>query len=204
MAISEVSICNMALARIGANRINSLTDGSVDARQCDTHYEQTRNALLRSHWWRFASARSVLSQDTVDPEFQWDNQFILPTGFMRLKAVFADNNTRSRTSTHSFAIEGQRLLTDDDAVSIRYIKKVDDPAEFDPLFVEVLVLALAIKLIMPLAQDKGLRRELQEELEPLMRRVRTIDRQETNTIRPSISWNESRLIDDRIPSRLGG
>lgn len=195
MATSETSICQMALARIGAKSITTLTDGSVAARQCTIHYEQTRDALLRSHFWRFASSRSILSQDATDPAFQWANQFILPTDFSRLKAVFEDNNTRSQTTGQSFVIEGQRLLTNDTAVSIRYVKEVTDPGQFDSLFVEVLVLTLAIKMVMPLSQNKVLRRDLQDELKPLMSQVRTIDRQETNTIRTAISWNESRQID---------
>jgi hypothetical protein len=50
-------------------------------------------------------------------------------------------------------------------MEIRYIRQVTDPTVFDPLFVEVLVLQLALKLVMPLSQDKVLRREIYTELD---------------------------------------
>jgi len=196
MAISSTQISNMALARIGALRINNLTDGSPQAIQCNTHYAQTRDALMRSHWWRFASARRVLAQDDVDPAFEWDNQFILPADFLRLKDFYADNNTPTHTITYTYAIEGDRLLTDEDAVSIRYIRRVEDVSKFDPLFVEVLVLELAMKLVMPLSRDKVLRRDLQDEFVALMRRVRTVDRSETSRVgrADSRTWVDSRIV----------
>lgn len=198
MALSETKICNMSLARIGAKRINDYSDtseSSVQAIHCRTHYEQTRDALLRSHFWRFASDRAELSQDTTDPDFEWDNQFILPSDFMRFKSAYEENGTESRNDRH--AIEGQRFLTNDDDVSILYVKKVTDVTEFDPLFVEVLVLQLALKLVMPLSQDKVLRREIQDELygtpqQPgVMSKVRAMDRNETDVGGRS-DWNLAR------------
>ena len=78
-AYSETLICNLALARLGAKRINTIeeTDASVQAVQCRTHYEHTRDALLRSHLWRFAIKRAELSEDTEEdfgrlfPRYGW-------------------------------------------------------------------------------------------------------------------------------------
>ena len=193
---SETEICNMAIGRIGGKRLNSLdTDTGVEAIHCRLHYPQTRDALLRSHYWRFASARASLSRDTATPDFEYDYQYILPNDFMRLKSVFSDNGTETENYRYSFAIEGQRLLTDDGSVDIRYIKKVTNTAEFDSLFIEVLVLELALKLVLPLTQDAKLQQTIFQELAAVMPRVRAMDRQETNTIgrlnrKP---WVEARL-----------
>jgi len=206
MALTETAICNLALARIGAKRLDNLdADTSVEGIQCRLHYEPTRDALMRSHWWRFASAREELIADPEAPEFEWDNRFVLPLDFLRLKSVYDDNNTARKNTLNSYALEGRLLLTNDSTASIRYIKKVTDVTAFDPLFVEVLVLELAIKLVMPLAQDKGAKKDLMKELRMLMPAVRTLDRQETNTIRRSDmgTWNDARLSDSRIDSKLG-
>ena len=200
MATSNTKICNQALGRLGSSRINNFeddTESSVQAIQCRLHYEQTRDALIRSHYWRFASDRASLSQDTVDPDFEYDNQFILPTDFMRLKNIFGDNFTVSGNTELTFAIEGQRVLTNCSTVDIRYIKKVTDPTQFDPLFIEVFVLALADKFIGPLpGGDARIQKKIDDAMDKLMPRVRAIDRQETNTIgrlnrRP---WLEARLF----------
>lgn len=198
MAISNTSICNLALADVGIKRINNFEnslESSSQAIACRLHFEPTRDALVRSHYWRFASARQSLSQDTVDPDFEFDNQFILPNDFLRQKSFFGDNFTASGNLTVTYAIEGQRLLTNEDSVDLRYIKKVTDPTQFDPLFVQVFAKQLALKLTSLAGATPKIRESLKDDLKILMPQVRALDRQETNTIgrenrRP---WVEARL-----------
>jgi hypothetical protein len=52
---------------------------------------------------------------------------------------------------------------------------------------------LALKLVMPLTQDKVLRRELQDELVAVMSRARLVNLNETNTAVSATTWNEARL-----------
>ncbi len=94
--------------------VNFDSSDSPEAISCRTHYEQTRDALLRSHFWRFASARASLSQDSTDPAFEWDNQFILPSDFLRLKSVDDGFVSCALVSNFSYAIEGDRLLSNMD------------------------------------------------------------------------------------------
>lgn len=192
-ALSETAICNAALGKIGAKRINDYgdtTETKPEAIQCRLHYEMTRDALVRSHWWRFARARATLSQDTTDPDFEWDNQFILPNDFMRFRSIDEETGVSSRYKRH--AIEGQRFLTNYSTVNLLYIKKVTDPTQFDPLFVEVLVLLLARKLVGPLAGgDPKLKLEIKDDLKGLMPQVWAIDSDETDTGGRS-DWNLAR------------
>lgn len=61
MAVTEVSIANMALSRVGHhNQITALSDNTEAARQCNLHYEGARDSLLRSHPWKFAKKRTKL------------------------------------------------------------------------------------------------------------------------------------------------
>jgi len=188
MSISDTSICNMALGRIGANRINDLSDTSEDsapAIHCRLHYEQTRDAQLRSGIWKFAITRATLSVNTVAPDFGFDNAYDLPADFLRMINVFEDNNNGEDVTRYTYRIEGDQILSDEDDMEIRYVKRVTDPTAFDPLFVEVLVLQLALKLVMPLSQDKALRREIYDELwgrNGLMARARAVNKQETDSI----------------------
>ena len=207
MAISNTEICNMTLDKLGANRITDLdSDATPEAIKCRTHFEQTRDALIRSHYWRFASARVALVQDTVDPDFEYDSQFILPSDFMRLKSVFGDNATPSGNLKLSYAIEGQRILTNETAINLRYIKKVTDPTKFDELFTEVFILKLALKLIALAGANPKMTETIGRELAGVMPKVRALDRQETNTIGRlnRHPWLESRVstrtatIGDRV------
>lgn len=211
MALTETDILNAALARIGAKRMTAVqfaAESTLEAIHCKLHYDQTRDALLRSHYWRFASARKTLTKDTNSPDFEWSNQFILPTDFLRMKSIYDGNNTALKKSRHSYALEGTRLLTDDSSVEIRYIRKVTDVTEFDPLFVEVLVLLLAKKLVGSLAgADAKLTQDIKDDLKNLMPSVRTLDRQETETVGRADrqTWVDVRQTrGGRIDSQLGG
>ena len=201
----------MALARIAAKRITSYedeTEDSLPAIQCRLHYEQTRDALLRSHWWRFARGRATLSQNaayTADTTtFEWTYAYDLPVDFLRMKEPWEGDVPGDFDLRYTYSLEGKQLLSEETTMYIRYIKKVTDPNKFDPLFIEVLVLQLALKMVSALAgvgQDgRLLRRELHDELYGtpkmpggLMAQVRCIDMQETSTSghdnRPT--WNDA-------------
>ena len=195
---TELEIDNLSLSRIGAKRITQAQLDAdpitnVNAGHCDLHYEQTRDALQRSHWWRFARARAELDQSDTDPDFEWDNQFELPDDFLRFRSIFEETDSTSRGRRH--AIEGELLLTNLSAVSLLYIKQVTTVEDFDPLYVEVLVLTLALKLVPPIAgvgsAGQNLLSEIKKELKPLIAQVRAVDDNETDVGGRS-DWNLAR------------
>jgi hypothetical protein len=196
MAINDTKICNMALDKLGAANIVDLdTDKSPQGQKCRIHFEQTRDALIRSHYWRFASARASLSKDTVDPDFEYDSQFILPTDFMRFKSLYLNDRRPSLTTRITVAIEGDRLLTNETAINMRYIKRVTDPTKFDELFTEVFILKLALKLVALAGANPKMTQTLGGELARVMPSVRALDRQETNNIGRDahVPWTEVRV-----------
>lgn len=246
---TELEIDNMSLGRIGAKRITQAQlDASpitnVNAQHCDLHYEQSRDALQRSHWWRFARDRinlvsawataivyttdQYVSNDdvwykcltahtsgalddepgvgavagtywttltTVDytPDSEWDFMWDLPSDYLRFRSIFEETDSTSRSRRH--AIEGQVLLTNLSEVSLLYIKQVTNVSEFDPLYTEVLVLQLALKLVPPISgvgsAGQALLSELKKELKPLMAQVRAVDSNETDVGGRS-DWNLAR------------
>ena len=197
MSINVTTICNMALGRLGANRINDFFDNSEtlpEAIHCRLHYEQTRNELQRSHYWRFNKDRQTLSLDTATPDFEWDYQHFLPNDFLRMRSVFGENTLPNNTTVDSYSLEGKLLLSDDETVRIRYSKLVTDVTEFDPLFVKVLVLELALKLVLPLSISVELEENVQKLLDKVMPDVRALDRNEGDTIRRAerSTWNDAR------------
>lgn len=59
----EIEICNTALDRIGASIFTLSNQAtSVTGLACARHYEKTRDSLLRSYEWPWASTRAILSQ----------------------------------------------------------------------------------------------------------------------------------------------
>lgn len=192
--LTETAICNISLGKIGAKRIpdgETVDDStSLEAIQCRLHYEPTRDALERSISWRFARARAELTQDDTDPDFEWDNQFELPDDFLRFRSIYEEVGSTSKSRRH--ALEGQRLLTNLSAVSLRYIKKVTDVTEFDPLFIEVFTWLLADKMIGPLAGgDARIQKKIDTALEKLIPKAKAVNMDETDVGGRS-DWNLAR------------
>jgi len=245
---TKTDICNLALSRIGAKAVTTAqitADTDVSAKHCNRNYEQTRDALLRSFKWRFASTRLMLVSGWVTATVYTTDQYVsnnsvwykcllahtsgalddepgegaveatywttltavdytpetgeydyiwaLPSDFLAMKSRY--EGRFSDENIESYALEGTNLLTNEDEEEIRYIKQVTDATAFDPLFVEVLALSLALKLVMPLSQDRALYKEIKEELyKEVMPRVRTLDGQEANTIGTEDlgTWNDAR------------
>lgn len=209
-SVSDTSICNMALGRLSANRIDDIndnTDTSVEAIQCRLHYSQTRDALIRSHWWRMARAREILSANTVDePLGEWDNAYDLPLDFLRMKKPYEGVVSGETELMYTYSLEGKQILSNESPMKIRYIKRVTDPTQFDPLFIEVFIIKLALKMIIPLGGggkgSEAIRTGLLLDLEGipgkpgLMSKVRALDKEETNTVgrNNQISWNDARTV----------
>ena len=203
MAESNTTICNQALARVAAKRINDLDDTSDDqleAQQCRLHFIPTRDALQRAHYWVFNKERKALSQDTHDPDFEFSNQFLLPSDSLRFRYKYDRGAGNNEISVYSFSLEtnvdgAKVLLTDEDSVNLIYSKRVTDAAQFDPLFVEVLVLKLARKLSVPLSGGVDMLEGIDAELKPLMKSVKALDRNEGMGTRQNdqYTWNDARL-----------
>jgi hypothetical protein len=166
MAVSETSICNMALVRIGTRRITALSDVTPEGQLCNEHYAQVRNSLLRSYWWSFAIDRAALSEDTTSPEFGYDRQFLLPSDCLRMLEIEDDDDCK---------IEGGKLLTNESSANIVYVKAVTDPTSFDVLFIEVLALALADRLVMAITHDMTLKDTIGRELMMKLSQAKSIN-----------------------------
>jgi len=196
MALNDTKICNMALGRLKSKRINDYSDSSentVQAIHCRLHYETTRDALIESYPWRFASARATLAADTETPDFEFDYQFLLPVDFLAMRSIYEDRF--SDENLRSYRLEENLLLTNESSMEIRYIKKVTDPTKFDQLFVKLFVLLLSDELIGPLAGgDKVIQDKIDRDKANLIPTVKAMSGQQTNTIGQYDleTWNDAR------------
>jgi hypothetical protein len=164
----NITICNLALGKIGASRITSLDEASQPARYCSLFYEQTRDEVLQSVTWNFAILRATLSRLVDAPAFGWAYQYQLPTDYL---AVIQLNSWQAYETRDLYEIEGERLLTDADSAQLRYTARIEDSEIFPPLFVEALYVKLASKLAEPLtgstAKAQALLGEFEKLVEPL-------------------------------------
>lgn len=187
--MSQVSICNVALSKIGDESILSLDDDTKAARYCKLLYDEQRKFVLRSYPWRFALNRYVLAPLRDKPLFGYEYQFSLPADCLRVWEVIG--NSRD----NPFQVENGRILYNQSVLKFIGISDVSDPSLFDAMFSEALSLRLASQLAFPLTADKALSREMTEQYEYYVQKARSASAFEgTNEqITLAESWLEARL-----------
>lgn len=188
---SIVGICNLALVQgLGQDPISALTDNRKAAILCNLNYDQVRRAVLRGHIWNFAVKRAQLSASATAPAFGFANAFSLPADYLRLVPAVGEDSNQEK-----WKIEGQYLLSDDDgAMDLIYIYDCQDPALFDPLFVQALAYALAAELAIPLTQDKALRSSMENLRNDRLASARTVSSQDNS----AQVWDNDVLLRSRF------
>jgi hypothetical protein len=172
MAITEVSICNSALIKVGADRIDSLSDDNKRAILCNEQYTKVRDEVLQSHLWNFALARVELAKDATAPAFEYANRYLLPSDVLRVFFLYPMENDIE------WKREGNYILTDDDPLKIVYIRKEPDTSLFSPVFAECLAYRLAQELAYPLVQSTQLAQLMEQKYQDFLRKARSYDAQE--------------------------
>lgn len=148
---SEVSICNGALIKLGADTILALTDNNNRARTMNARYESVRDAELRRRRWRFSISRASLAALSAAPvSGNYAKQFQLPSDCLRILNVGdvqpgADlSDYRNMHDSAYYSLEGRKILTNMAApLTLRYVAKITDASLFDPAFAEALSARLA-------------------------------------------------------------
>lgn len=156
---SEVSICNRALQKLGADTIQALTDDTNRARALALAYEPVRDAELRRRRWRFAIKRVSLAALSSTPDSDYDYQYQVPNDYLRLIeggdiAQTADMADYRGGASALYSVEGNKILTNLGApLAIRYIARITDPALFDVAFAEAFAMRLAFECCERITQS---------------------------------------------------
>lgn len=169
MSLTEVDICNSALAKVGAERITSLTEESERARIMAEQYVKIRDKLLRSHPWNFTISRLNLAPSLGTPAFGFQYQFAVPVDCLRILEI---------DSRSTWQKEGVYIVSDSPTIGIRYIKKIVDTSKYDASFAEALAASLAADVSYSLVQSVTLKEALIKEADMAMRSARSFDAQE--------------------------
>lgn len=148
---SPVEICNLALIRIEQATIVSLTDRSLQGQMCKSMYEQAKSSLLARYNWSFALKKAKLAEvdNTADPLQEYKHAYALPDDFLKIFMVYGEAKrpvVQYPNSKPPYVIESKVLLIDDSGCVIKYISDEDTVTKFSPLFINCLVLDMAVRL----------------------------------------------------------
>lgn len=153
---TSVSICNIALQRLGVESISSLFDDNNRAKVMNNIYNEVRKQVLKSSRWVFAIKRATIAANAVTPAFGFSYYFDLPTDYIIAIDEYNDETIQR---------EGDYIACDADSIQLRYIYDVEDTTKFSPEFIKILYLSLAVEASYSLIQDKALKSQLDKELE---------------------------------------
>jgi hypothetical protein len=198
--MTTIQIANAALAELGSQRITDLEDSSESARLCKANIESAIREVLELGKWKAARTQAELTQNSTGPDFGWDYSYNLPVDYLRLVSF---NEIDSEDIVQElFERQGNVLLTDEDEVSIVYIKDLtiatNDVNLMGPLLTRCCILNIAIKLSVPLTNgSRSTRESLANDLEITLRKAKAANSGESfqPTIDPASGsrWIPSRF-----------
>ena len=171
MGQSIVDCCNGALQKLGAMRIQSLTDNSREARQCALALDCNRRDELGTYSWNFAIKRVVLAPDAVAPAFDYLYRFLLPGDFLKI--------IRPPIPDLDWVVEGNYLLSNCNnqgplwlnvypggstagtaSLNLRYVADIQDPNLWAGPFYEVMQFAMALDMCEALTNSTSKKSQL--------------------------------------------
>ena len=149
-----VDLINRALVKLGQPTVMSETESSPNTTRAVAIWPTARQFLLRSYVWKFAKKSVTLAASITAPDdTDFDNQFPLPSDFIRL---VASNDPDSD-------IRGRALYSNETALKIEYVADTEDVSLYDPCFIEAAACYLASELCIPITADMNLKMSIQKD-----------------------------------------
>jgi len=149
---SDVSICNSALLKVGAEEISSLSDDTRASNTCQALYPILRDEVMRAVPWRFALRQSIFATPSLTPPpFGYTAAYDIPSDVLRVWKV----------ETGQWTEVGNQILCDKtDGINVLAIFQNVDPTSWDAQFAEALAWRLASQIALALVQSVPLKQDM--------------------------------------------
>lgn len=191
---ADVDVVNYAVRALGGSRITGLDDGSKVANAASDVYALTRDQVLRSHNWNFATSRAALALLGDAPAFGFDYQHALPADWIKTVSVHDNDAGLGAVEFKEETYSGQRvILSNSNTIYLRYISRVEDPNLYTADFIVSFAVELAMRLAWAVPNSSTIKADLEKEVTRLVTGAKSRDSQgQTPERRPAGSWVTSR------------
>ena len=146
--MDKLTICNIALSRVTAPRMQAITDATREARECNLIYDFNRDLVLSEYDWTFARESVALALDDDASATGWDLAYSLPADCLAPRRLY--NALGDDAEPIPFEIRGRVLFTNEIDAELIYTKRVTDATKYDAAFSDALAWRLAADLAVPL------------------------------------------------------
>lgn len=192
---SEVDICNLALSTLGTKaNIQSMTEDSDEAAQCNIWYAQTRDSLLRAGDWNFARRKVVMAQYNNPAPDGWSYAYVQPSDCIRvlvlteqLNVIVPPANDATRQMNipripHEVAGDGSQKLVycNISPALLIYTSRVTVVDLFDEGFKAALISQLAANIAYPITQKATTADAMAKRAINFYNRAMAVDADESN------------------------
>jgi hypothetical protein len=151
---SQVSICNGALIKIGADRVSSITEDKREAILLNAIWDNARDFVLRGHRWNFATKRVELVPNSTTPEWGYQYEFDIPNDFIRI--VDTDPDDIEFVVESDSGGNGRVLRCDESVLDLTYIFQQSNMEAWDHSASKALEWQLAGEVAYALTQSLAL------------------------------------------------
>lgn len=167
---TSVSICSNALLLLGADPISSFTDND-QARLAKNLYQPTVDAVLRRHTWNCCVKRVQLAPESTAPAFDFSNQFLLPSDWLRTLQVgeYGDEI--------EYKTEGRCILANTDVLPLRYIARVAED-KWDAALIDIVTHAMAARMAFPVTKSTSQQQIMEAKYQQEFAFARAVDGQD--------------------------
>ena len=188
MSVSTVQIANFALSKIGdESTIESLTEESAQAKQCNLWYAFARRKTLAAFSWSFARKRATLALHNDDPPTEWAYRYRYPDDCVSARLL--ENPSGRDADPVPFEVEqsddGTRsFFFNDTATTEIYTKEETNTTRYSDWFVECFATMLASHIALPLSGKPNFARYLEDRAILMARFAEALDANEGSDAPP--------------------
>lgn len=179
---SEVSIAKQALLNLSDRfDLDTLKDKTPEAEAIALVFDDTRDAVLRAHPWKFA--KTYWSPDALSgtPPANWTFMYPYPDHILKVVRIVdpLGNDKLPKKFDIARSSTGQKvILTHVEDPEFQGTERIVDPYDFDPMFIKAFAFQLAADVAMTLTGDRSLRNEMQADANLYIERAKSDDANE--------------------------
>jgi hypothetical protein len=197
MAVSQVQICNMALAHVGATPIESMNERTKEASQCRLWYDSCRKQVLGAYNWGFARKRRTLACHGDDPPSSWAYRYQYPVDCVKARWISNPfdntgigapfiigndiaNEYRNASDAIPFVVEfapnGTKcILTNEQCPELIYTFDQDEPGFFSDHYVDTLAWLMASRMAFTITGKRNIANDALKAYDYMVRNAAALD-----------------------------
>lgn len=174
---SKVQIFNAAIDLVEDEAITSPTDDTAPAKWLNRNYDLVRDYLIRGYEFNFARDRACIAAQSTEPAFGWKYQYTIPVDCLRVLPLTEGGLLNGKLIPYE--IENTVILTNaKPPLKLRYLRRVENPTEFDAMFVQLLAARLGMMMAQAITGKASFQQILSQFYTDIQEKAEVVDAQE--------------------------